>query len=52
MGSNIMNVVLCAVADNVIVNGASAFFWGEKEIPDSLKEKYQKVQEEKENEKN
>ena len=42
--------VLCAFADGVLSDGKSVFTWGEKEIPESLKEKYERVQEEKRDE--
>ena len=49
MNNNITKM-LCSIADSVVVSGASLFCWGEKEIPESLKEKYERVQEEKRDE--
>lgn len=46
-----LNKMLCGLTDMVIVNGASTLIWGEKEIPDSLREMYEKEKRE-ENENN
>ena len=43
--SNSISKMLCSFADSVVVSGASAYLWGEKEIPNSLKEKYERLQE-------
>lgn len=37
--------LLCNLADVVVSNGASVAIWGDKEIPDSLKEMYEMKQE-------
>lgn len=44
---DVMNKGLCGLSDKVIGSGMSLLTWGEQEIPDSLKEKYEKIQEEK-----
>lgn len=49
---NKLNKALCTFADNAVVDGKSYFIWGEKEIPESLKEMYKKEQEEKVDENN
>lgn len=48
--SNIITQLLCKYTDGIVTYGGSVFFWGEKEIPESLKEKYERVQEKKRDE--
>lgn len=38
--------LLCNLADVVVSNGASVAIWGDKEIPDNLKEMYKSKYEE------
>ena len=38
-----MNKGLCELSNKVIGSGISLFTWGEQEIPDSLKEGYEKM---------
>lgn len=42
---NNINIMLCNLADSVAVSGASIFVWGEKELSESLKEKYERLHE-------
>lgn len=47
---NSVTSMLCSFADSVVVDGASIFIWGEKEIPENLRKKYESMQEDKDDE--
>ncbi len=45
--TSILNRILCSMTNMAAVNGASLFIWGEKEIPESLRAKYEELKEDK-----